>query len=408
MSSNYRNNHYIPQWYQRHFIPPEKTHKELYLLRKQTETFKTPDGIDRPKPTESLEPTKHCFSEQDLYTASFRGMADTDIEQYFFGEVDDRGKRAVAFFEDYDPKEEKKEHFHHFLTFLCTQRFRTPRGLKSLASVNSQASKDTVLAMMIGFQKLYGAIWTECIWQIADAYQSPTKFIISDNPVTFYNRACSPEWLAGRGLGDPDLLWNGTHTLYPLSSEKILLLTHLSWVRNPYGDAVASRPNPALHRDTIFWWEKIQTHRSLTEIEVLQINFIMKCRAERFIAAGTSEWLYPERRIDLNEWATFGHGYLLMPEPRAVSFSREMLIGFKDGRSVGIDEYGRRPGHPDYKNEALATAERETFHRFQGEFARLHGPKRRGRRFEISRLSSEEDEPTYHAYHLSLEKQNSV
>lgn len=102
-------------------------------------------------------------------------------------------------------------------------------------------------------------------------------------------------------------------------------------------------------------------------------------------------------------WNQFGDGYLLMPDPRSVSFTTEVAIGYKNGPSDIFDEYGHRPGHTGFRSKTRKQQEWETFHAFKGEFARLLGPKRRGRSFEFSRLCDEEDSADFHAYHLSLE-----
>ena len=89
------------------------------------------------------------------------------------------------------------------------------------------------LAHVVRF-RLFGALWAECIWHVADAGASPTKFIVSDHPVTLYNRECSPFHRQCVGSGDPDIRLNGTHTIFPLSMEKVLILTNRSWATNPY------------------------------------------------------------------------------------------------------------------------------------------------------------------------------
>lgn len=241
------------------------------------------------------------------------------------------------------------------------------------------------------------------IWSIADASLSTTKFIVSDHPVTVYNRDCFPlsEWC--RNGRDPDIWLQGTHTLFPLSFDKILILTNLSWVRNPYGKATQPRPNPNPMRPAMFNFIAIQTHRALSEVEVNEINFVIKRRALRFIAAANEEWLYPERHIPTEHWSKLGDGYLFMPDPRSVTFSREVVIGYDNERSDAFDEYGRKPWQKDYRDEARADREWNSFHRFKGEFARLFGPKRRGRSFEFHRLDNEEDDAKYHAYHRALE-----
>ena len=131
-------------------------------------------------------------------------------------------------------------------------------------------------------QNLHGAIWTEAIWSIADASQAPTKFIVSDHPVTVYNCDCFPlsQWC--RDGRDPDIWLEGTHTLFPLSYDKILIITNLSWVRNPYGKATRSRPNPDPMRPAIFNFTSIQTGRHLSDVDVNAINYIIKRRAFRY------------------------------------------------------------------------------------------------------------------------------
>ena len=95
-----------------------------------------------------------------------------------------------------------------------------------------------------------------------------------------------------------------------------------------------------------------------------------------------------------------------MPDPRSVAFSDEILIGYKDKSSDAFDAYGRKPWQTGYKDNTQHEKEWETSHAFQGEYARLFGPKRRGKCYEFGKLSNVEDSSSYHAYHLSLEQKN--
>ena len=90
-----------------------------------------------------------------------------------------------------------------------------------------------------------------------------------------------------------------------------------------------------------------------------------------------------------------------MPDPRSVTFSREIVIGYDNKRADAYDKYQSKPWHSDYKNEAQADREWKSFHRFRGEFARLFGPRRRGRSFEMHRLDNEEDDAECRAYQLT-------
>jgi hypothetical protein len=257
---------------------------------------------------------------------------------------------------------------------------------------------------MLELQQLYCAIWTECVWLIADASQSDTKFIISDHPVTVYNRRCGPRSQWCRDSNDPDIWLHGTHTVFPLSLDKILILTNLSWVRNPYQSPIDLRPNPNPFRSAIFKFTEIQTLRHLNEQEVREINFIIKSRALRHIAAAKEEWLYPDRFISKSQWNIYGNGYLLMPDPRPVNLGGEIMWGNKDGTGGAMDAYGRRPWQKDYGKEDKTHDEGDTLYRFKGEFARLFGPYRRGRTFDFMKLDPERDDDEFHQYHLGLEK----
>jgi len=404
-SKSYRHNHYVPQWYQRRFMLPGQKQKELFRLKLKPKTFIGPDGVQRNENPEGLKPTKKLFYQEDLYTTEVYGITNTEIEQYFFGPIDNLGKRAIELLCGIEPRGSELPDFTDLLIFLCTQRLRTPKGLSWLAHKIASHERKELLVHLQRYQKAFGAIWTECVWQIVDARNSATKFIVSDNPITIYNRQCPPGTPLCGEIEDPDIRLTGTHTIYPLSLKKALILTNLSWVRNPYESAETVRPNPSLFRDAIFMWTKIQTDRLLNEEEVLQMNYILKSRASDHIAAARPEWLYPERRLKDIQWDRFGNGYLLMPDPRLVNFGGQILIGFKDGGSTGYDEYGHRPWDKDYNDEDRSTSEKETFYRFQGEYSRLFGPKLRGRTLEHWRTEREEVSENLHQAYLAQEGQ---
>ena len=230
------------------------------------------------------------------------------------------------------------------------------------------------------------------------------KCIISDHPVTVYNRECSPTSKWCRDNEDPDIWLQGTHTIFPMTLDKVLILTNLSWVRNPYQPSTAPRPNSNPFRSALFKFSDIQTLRHLTEQEVCEINFIVKKRALRYIGAAKEEWLYPEKHLLDAEWDLLGEGYLLMPDPRPIGLGGEVFWRNADGSGGAIDEYGRRPWEKDYRKESKSLEEGGTLQRFQGEFARRYGPYRRGRTFEVGRLEEERDSDAYHQYHLDLDR----
>jgi hypothetical protein len=401
----YRKNHYVPEWYQHRFLLPGPGEKKSYYLDLKPER-RVSNGHAYVRNELLRWGPENCFWESDLYTTKIGPWESTEIEKEFFGRVDSYPLFALDYFANFEHPSVDAKSLHALLPYMSIQKLRTPKGLAYLAQVTRQASKNVVLLMLQELQQMHCAIWMEAVWSIADASESATKFIVSDHPVTVYNRGCFPASPACTGANDPEIWLSGTHTLFPLNLEKILILTNLSWVRYPYGNPVKSRPNPNLFRSAMFNFMQIQTSRKLSELEVNEINFIIKKRAYRYIAAAMKEWLYPEKKITTQYWDKLGKGYLLMPDPRSLSFSAEILIGFKDKRATAYDAYGRRPWQKDYDDKNQRECEWETFHAFQGEFARMFGPQRRGRSFDHGQLSPEEDDPEYHAYHLKLEQQN--
>lgn len=396
---DYRRNHYVPVWYQRRFLSRDK---RFYYLDLAPDVVVS--GNRRHKRNELLRwGPRGCFFEHDLYTAKFAQWESTAIEEKFFGKIDSVGSASIEFWSNFEHPGADGESFQNLLLYMSLQKLRTPKGLDYLADLVKLSDKNMVLFKLQELKQLFCALWTECIWSIIDASESKTKFILSDHPVTVYNKACFPlsKWCLGHR--DPEIWFNGTHTLFPMSLEKMLVLTNLSWVRNPYQNPLKTRPNPNLFRPAVFNFMQIQTGRFLTEVEVSEINYVLKKRARRYIAAAEESWLYPENNIPTQHWDKLGNGYLFMPDPRSVKFSTELIFGYDDKKADFFDEYGRKPWQTDYKEKDQQEKEWQTLHAFQGEFARIFGPRRRGRSFNYMRLDDEEDSPDYHAYHLAQE-----
>jgi hypothetical protein len=370
--STYRHNHYVPEWYQRRFMLPGQTRYWRLDLH--------PDEI-KGTPTKKFRKDLHewspenIFAKDDLYTTQWGVVSNTEIEQFFFGKLDAAGPAALDFFSNFQYEHFPERTFNDLLTYMSVQKLRTPKGLAELDALSKSQHRNLTLLLLQQIKTRYCAIWTEAIWQIADASNSPTKFIISDHPVTVYNRACPPLSKYCVGHNDPDIRMNATHTYFPLSLDKVLIFTNLNWVRNPYQNELKIRPNPAMFRQAMFSFLGIQTGRLLTEDEVLQINLVTKRRAYRYIAAAEKDWLYPERRVSTDHWRKLGDGMLFMPEPRLEFMGGEILIGYKNGASDAFNAYGQKPWQKGYKDEDRERLESEMLERFKAEWAMKHGPK---------------------------------
>lgn len=368
----YKHNHYVPIWYQRRFMWPDQ--HRYHRLDLQPDEVKTGNVKYRRNELHEWSP-EHIFAEDDLYTTRWGAISNTDIERFFFGKLDDQAPSALNYFSNFAHPSVDSKSFEILLPYMSVQKLRTPKGLADLATRSKSGHKNLTLILLQEIQNLYCAIWTESVWQIADASQSPTKFIISDHPVTIYNRACPPLSKWCRDHNDPDIRMNASHTYFPLSLNKILILTNLNWVRNPYQNETGIRPNSQLLRNAIFNFLSIQTGRLLSEEEVLQINYITKRRAYRYIAAAEREWLFPEKHLQSDHWKHFGDGYLLMPEPRLIVMGGEIFIGYSGGRSEAYSEYGHRPWQKGYKDKERDKRDSEALYRFQAEWAILKGKK---------------------------------
>lgn len=388
--SDYRRNHYVPQWYQKRFIPKEGRDNKFFYLDLNPPILQRKGHSFRKKALNRWGPPR-CFCETDLYTTEIWGIESTEIEKKFFGKVDRNAKGAVEAFANFYHPYYPHDDFENLLVHMSLQKLRTPKGLEYLKTIAPFQDKNIILTEMQRLKRLYCAIWSESIWQIADASNCSTKFIISDHPVSVYNKGFYPRSKKCLAAGDPEVWLNGTHTIYPLSLNKILIMTNLSWIRNPYQSPKVERPNPNPLRDAFFNFMQIQCERYLTETEVNEINYIIKSRAFQYIAAGKEEWLYPEDNIASRNWEKLGKGYLLMPDPRSVNFSKEVFMGYTSGATDSFDEYGNKPWDKGYADRQRSKSEWVTFNRFKGEFAFKFGPKRRGRSWGMGALEPEED-----------------
>lgn len=399
----HRNNHYVPVWYQERFLLPEMTQRKFKYLDLRPKKHADAKGRIRQESGLKRWGPVSCFSQYDLYTTFFGSWLSTEIERKFFGDIDGRGKRAVEYWGSYDHTRIEHEAFQDFVHYLTVQKLRTPKGLEFLRQATRAKHHNEVLFRLQNLQRLFGAIWAEAEWAIADASSSPTKFIVSDHPVTSYNIGCFPGSALCRGVLDPAPWLAGTHIIFPLSLDKLLILTNTAWLRNPYGDPLKDRPNPRLDRPGMFKFTDVQTGRQLSETEVREVNYVIKCRANRFIAAAEEEWLYPERHLPTTHWSRLGGGLLFMPDPRESPFSTQIVLGYDGGRRSDVfDEYGREPGQRDYDDKQLRDKEWDTFHAFQGEFARLLGPRTRGSSFMANKVRTEYSDD-YHKHVLAQE-----
>jgi hypothetical protein len=306
------------------------------------------------------------------------------MERMFFGDVDRLGMASVTDMAEFAGigTLSGPDAFRNLPAYMGAQRFRTPRGLDEVKIIASredlspigevyvstrryrlprelyemrarQASlapddPNNVLAALTGIFQSYSTMWMEGVWEIVRARQSKTKFIVTDNPVTFYCRSMFPsEWAYPN---DCNLKQIGTRTIFALGLDSCLILTHLQLARHPKATPTEYRANARYYDYTVKHLGDIQFGRELEEDEVVRINYILKKRATRYIAAAEKEWLYPERHASTTNWAELDDDWFLLPHLWKVGFTSQIAMG-GDGWAWSMDEYGRHPGNPQYQDK---------------------------------------------------------
>jgi hypothetical protein len=358
--------HYVPQWYQKRFLPEGQS--ILFYLDLKPEKVVNGSVRYTKKALRRMSPSR-CFCVDDLYSMRFGKKTTDAMERILFGKVDGRGASAIDFFRAYDDyRDGIHEAFQSLVYYIGAQRFRTPRGLDWIKRHISVPDHTRSLMVMGNLFDAYSAMWMEGVWEIVHASHASAKFIISDEPVTFFNRKVFPGEAAYSG-GD-DFPKIGTRTIFPLSPDSCVIVTHLQLVRNPRHKPLVTRENARMFGQTIFKLTEIQFGRELSDEEVLRINHIMKQCATKFIASADKEMLYPEKHLLKPEWAKLDDDWFLFPNPWKVSFTTGLMMGFNDESAFGVDEYGRKPIDPRYEEKRRQDNEFQTFHDGQKEWAK--------------------------------------
>lgn len=376
MLQEYKHNHYVPEWYQKRFLPVGQS--QHFYLDLQPEKI-VQNGHSHTRNELLRWGPKKCFAKDDLYTTRWGSIENRDIEKNFFDGVDRDGKAAVEHFSNWKFDGESAEALQSLLPYMSVQKLRTPKGLGWLRRRFRNLDHNETLIFLQEIQNIYCTIWSECVWQIADASNSNTKFIISDHPVVVYNRECFPGSTYCKGNDDPDIRNAATHTYFPLSPDKVLIFTNLSWVRDPFQNPLKLRPNPNFMRQpAMFSFLDIQVDRFLSEEEVIEINYVTKKRANRYVAAAKAEWLYPELHLRTSNWRKLGDGYLFMPDPRHVHGEGKFFVKYESGRRDSSSEYGHKPWQEGYEDKIRQDHEWKTMEKFKAEWSATYGAKYRG------------------------------
>jgi len=367
-------NHYVPQWYQKRFYPPNVQEKKVFYLDKHPDRVAQKNGSHYARKAIRRLGTKQCFKQEHLYTLFFRDFSSDDIEKKFFGVIDACGAEAVEFFSHYEVNGHSRPAYQDLMRFMDVQKTRTPKGFDYLKTLISSESSQQALAAMQSLWQIHITIWSESVWEIVNCHNSDIKFLMSDHPVVTYNKRLFPGSASCLYPFDAEIQRLGTHTIFPLDWEHCLILTNLGYVRNPKANGLKTRENPRYFQPSVFDLRKIQTEREIPTKDVLAINYILKNRAKRYVAAYEKRWLFPEKEMSTTNWNKLGTKYFLFPDPRKVSFTTGFFAGNDDGPTWAQDEYGRIPDDENANVKRLRDKEWTAFHRFQEAWDSMHGP----------------------------------
>jgi Protein of unknown function (DUF4238) len=332
-----RNNHYVPQWYQRGFFAPGQS--RFFHLNLDPDRKTLPDGRQVPRTALHEWGTKKCFMEYDLYTTQFGSIVNDDIEKHLFGILDDQGSKAVRAFAIGDFSE-VHESFQDFFEHMAAQKLRTPKGLDWIRSCYGPLDQIDLMVEMQALRLMHCTMWAEGVREVVSAADSDVKFIVTDHPVTAYNAQINPTSPGCAYPLDPMVASVGTQTVFALDANTCLIFTHLEYAKQPdLQDLTRLRTNARHLGMGMTRTDAFIRKRRLSREEVISINHLLKSRAKRCIAAANEDWLYPERHFS-RSWAQIAE--VLLPKDDLWRFGGEIYVGYKDGSSGYWDEHGRR------------------------------------------------------------------
>jgi hypothetical protein len=345
--SKARNNHYVPRWYQEGFFDVGRN-TLAYLDMKPPQTALDDSRVITEKALFHA-PTSRAFLQLNLYSTFFGMSINDEIERRLFGDIDARGSIAVRAFAQPDVREWQR-HFQTLFEYIDIQKIRTPKGLDWLKAQYPALTQNDLMFEMQGIHMMHCTIWTEGVREIVSAEDADVKFIVSDHPVTIFNHAAPPNTKLCAYPNDPPIALKASQTIFPLNSNFCLILTNLEYARDPTTDPLDKRTFARNYRSSMVRTDAFIRTRKLSSQEVARINYIIKARSRRYIAAGRKEWLYPEERIS-DPWGKL-RMTLLPPKDELWHFGGEMFAKFEDGHVYYQDEFGRTEKPSDFlKNE---------------------------------------------------------
>ena len=351
--------HYVPQWYQRNFLTAGKG--EFYVFDKNPlKSVLCPDGTQRliSKPREIRRSgTSELFQIDDLYSVNSKWLPSDVVEKLFFGPLDSNGKVSLEVFTFWPktiPRPEYSlyptnfgnpaEHMQSLAAYINAQMLRTPRGLNLirnsfLRQAGRQPNNNYLMAVIRRSYTDLIAMIVESHWQIHETENTQDRFLLSDEPITLYNFRSYPNNPESSKFSVPSPFWRGTRILFPLSSNKLLTLSHKEHLDKPSAKkSKKPRRNARVSDFAITNFTEIENDEPLNSYEVAAVNFVIKARSRRYVASENRASLFPERIVGQLRWSELDK--LLRPRFTSYLTSSEYFFEMKDGSSYGYNAFG--------------------------------------------------------------------
>lgn len=344
-----RENHYVPEWYQRGFRVADADNWLLDIAPPHLRPDGTPI-LARPR----QRPPKACFWQNDLYITCFGEYLNDQIETVLFQGIDDSGAAAVRAFISGNVVQ-VHDQYQPMLAYLGAQKLRTPKGLEWIRSRYPALSQLELMREMQHLRQMFGTLWAECAHEVVSAEDSAVKFLITDHPVTTFNAGLPLDASLLNYPNEAPVTWNGTQTLFPLDANHLLILTHVPYAKDVGSvELTAKRINARYFGHTMLRTDALIKGRRFDTEAVIAVNAWLKARAHRYIAAGDRDWLYPERTTQVDPAML---GRLLLPLKKELwRHGDEIHIGYKDGTFGYRDAYGRTSHEHEFVAKAAPVA----------------------------------------------------
>ena len=182
----------------------------------------------------------------------------------------------------------------------------------------------------------------EGFWEIVGANGSAHKFVYSDEPVTLYNCDHYPNSQMCQFPYDPHIFERGTRVIFPLESNLCLIVSHFEHANDPKrSSARQHRRNARAYDKTTLTYLDVHRTRELSTLQVATINYLIKKRAVRYVAAGSADYLFPETIVGELRWSEIDATLHYDGFARKLA-SGETILKYTDESIEFSNEFGER------------------------------------------------------------------